>query len=182
MLAFPVTALATAKRPSLGADTSVLALKLDFTSILSRPSAPATRHLPLSPLFVALPYVLSASPLSSAFTHFNRGGRVRSLPNLPPRVSICKSRISSYLQIPLSATSLFSHLYKTPGVSGVPRAPQGQPWRETRVDNCLACWSSDSMVGMVRSAKSLRLVLVAVEAPRLNSVFWRSSSETTCCT
>ena len=33
---------------------------------------------PLSPLSIALPYVSSVTPLSTAFTHFDRGGRVRT--------------------------------------------------------------------------------------------------------
>src|ERR1700740_2553830 len=34
----------------------------------------------VSPLFVALPYVSVVSPLSTAFTHSDRGGRVRPFP------------------------------------------------------------------------------------------------------
>ena len=38
--------------------------------------------LPVSPLSAALPYVFVLSPLSTAFTHFDRGGRVASTSNL----------------------------------------------------------------------------------------------------
>jgi hypothetical protein len=71
VLPFLVIARAIASLSHPGANVSALTWKLKPASSLSRHSPPATRHLPISPLFVALPYISSVSPLSSAFTHLN---------------------------------------------------------------------------------------------------------------
>src|ERR1700740_421911 len=42
------------------------------------------RSAGVSPLFVALPYVSLVSPLSTAFTHSDRAGRVRTFPTFTP--------------------------------------------------------------------------------------------------
>jgi hypothetical protein len=49
------------------------------TSALPFASFPplVTRHSPLTPVFTALPYKIRLTPLFVAFTHFDRGGRVR---------------------------------------------------------------------------------------------------------
>jgi hypothetical protein len=52
--------------------TSFLSVVCPFNFQLSTATSPA------SPLFVALPYISAVSPLSTAFTHFNRGGGMTS--------------------------------------------------------------------------------------------------------
>ena len=72
----------------------------------------------LTPFFIAFPYVSAVSHLSTAFTHFDRGGRVSGLRRPRSlRTSISNPRVSRHLQIALSGTPLFSHLSVSPGVS-----------------------------------------------------------------
>jgi hypothetical protein len=104
---------------------------------------PSTVGSLLTPLFAASPSISSLSPLSTAFTHFDRGVWVAFQFPLDSQLSLAKPRVASRvclfsasyktlcsrnavrsifnpfpfrdLQIPLSATRLFCHLYKTPG-------------------------------------------------------------------
>lgn len=106
MLPFLVIPRTTPELSAFGPDATALTWKLNLTSGPPRRSFTLSRHegtyrphitpsfsaafpvgyrLPadshsLSRFFVALPYISSVSPLPTAFTHFDRGGRVRNLP------------------------------------------------------------------------------------------------------
>jgi hypothetical protein len=67
--------------PSLISQCSAFDRRRALTRFFSAPGPlnfqPSTVNSLASPLFVAFPYISPASPLSSAFTHFNGGGRGR---------------------------------------------------------------------------------------------------------
>ena len=112
--------------------SSLLSAQLPFC----RHSSPATRRSCLSPLFVAFPYISRLSPLSTAFTYFDRGYGVQlSRPSAPfsPLVSSevalrgGRSRATFWfdfidLQTTSYATPLFSQPSELPG-GGIPTLP-----------------------------------------------------------
>ena len=86
-------------------------------------SLPTTHHpLPtffVTPLFLALPYISAVSPLSSAFTHFDRGGWVTLFPSTFRPVDFQTFRHASpqtcqlfpFLRVAASCPSLCSKIY-----------------------------------------------------------------------
>jgi hypothetical protein len=127
----------------------------------------------LTPLFVALPSISRLSPLSTAFTHFDGGVGATSIISRPQaessdysrhtahffaffifsslqtpplhnaRRSIFNSFPLNHLQIPLSATPLFSHPYKMPGASPpLLPPPNARPRRRTRILSAIHCPST----------------------------------------
>ncbi len=116
---------------------------LPHSSVHALNFKPSTMESLLTPLFAALPSIFHLSPLSTAFTHRDRGVWVAFHFPLDSQLSLAKPRVASPvhlfsasykslcsrnaaqsifnpfafrdLPIPISATPLFPHLYKTPG-------------------------------------------------------------------
>ena len=69
----------------------------------------STVNSPASPLFVALPYVSSPSPLSTAFTHFDRGGRVHLILKPTHRLPVPYQGIDSQVTLSHRLTNPYSN-------------------------------------------------------------------------
>lgn len=91
--------------------SSLLSAQLPFC----RHSSPATRRSCLSPLFVAFPYISRLSPLSTAFTYFDRGYGVQ--PSKPPALFspfVCPGLARRGGRGPGALSRLISSTYKPP--------------------------------------------------------------------
>ena len=96
--------------------------KLSFFSGFLSDFQPLTVNSRVTPLVVALPYVSLASPLSSAFTHFDRGGRFRFISRQSPAYQPWWAPATLHILLcfhnhpyPSSATAAFSQSSALPG-------------------------------------------------------------------
>jgi hypothetical protein len=97
---------------------------------------------PVSPLSIALPYISSVTPLSTAFTHYDRGGRVRTFSAFKRSdFSTCRPFLFITLQVALPKTPFFSQPSALPGAGTPTRSKDASalPSRTSSLEFAATC-------------------------------------------